>query len=243
MIHKAFRILETISSKKANTIDGISLETKIPRSTVHRILRILADEDIVMNKRKSGYFLTPRLISLGLSGIAEREILDVAIPVMRVLAEKTRETISLNVICGHERVCIYRVEGDQPIARNISIGSRGPLFKGSAGKVIAAGLSSTEIEEFLKAYLVNGELQEEEVPRVMQQIQTVKEEGYAVSIGERIKNCASIAVPIKDITGSVIASLSVSVVGLRLNEENKEKFLNLLLEASRQISSAQGTLL
>jgi IclR family KDG regulon transcriptional repressor len=243
MIHKAFRILETISLKKANTIDGISLTTNIPRSTVHRILRILVDEDIVVNKKKFGYVLTPKLLSLVLSGIPEREIMDIAAPVMRVLAEKTKETVSLNTICGHERVCIYRVEGDQPITRKIPIGSKASLFKGSAGKVIASGLSQKEMEQIIEIYISNGELKKEEISGVLQQVQTVREQGYAVSIGERIENSASIAVPIKDITGNVIASLSLSTIESRFNEENKQKFLKLLLEASRQISMSQGALL
>jgi IclR family KDG regulon transcriptional repressor len=243
MIHKAFRILETLSSKKANTIDGISSTTNIPRSTVHRILRILTDEGIVANKKKVGYVLTPKLLSLVLNGIPEREIMDIAVPIMRVLAEKTKETVSLNTICGHERVCIYRVEGDQPITRKIPIGSKGSLFKGSAGKIIASGLSQKEIQKMIEIYIANGELKEEEIPEILQQIQTVREQGYAISIGERIKNSASIAVPIKDITGNVTAALSLSTIESRFGEENKQRFLNLLLEASRQISASQVALL
>lgn len=243
MIHKAFTIMEALSSRKVNTIDAISAMTNIPRSTVHRILQVLAEEEIVANKQKKGYFLTPKLLSLGLSGIAEREILDIAIPIMRGLAEKTKETISLNAICGHERVCIYRVEGDQPITRNIRIGAKGPLFRGSAGKVIASGLSEKETDEMIKRYIANGVIMEDEVSGILKEMQVVKEQGYAMSIGERIENSASMAVPVKDIAGCIVASLSVSAIVDRMSEENKKRYLELLLEASQQISASQGALL
>jgi len=242
MIHKAFMILEAFSSKNVNTINDISAITDIPRSTVHRILKILAEEGIVTFKPKKGYILTPKLISIGLKGIEQRELLDIAIPIMRSISEKTMETVSLNVISGHERICIYRVEGDHPITRNIRIGDRGPLFIGSAGKVIASGLNQAETARIMKKYIDNGEIKEAQVESILKEIQDVKEQGYAVSISERIENSASIAVPLKDITGYILASLSISTLADRLRE-NKHKYLGLLLDASKQISESQGNLL
>lgn len=241
VIHKAFVILEALATRKVNTINDISLMTDIPRSTVHRILKALAEDEIVTIKPHKGYVLTPKLISLGLNGIAERELMDIAVPIMRGIAEKTKETVSLNVICGHERVCIYRVEGDRPITRNIRVGDKGPLFIGSAGKVIASGLSPKEMNAMLQKYMANGKIKENEVQDILQQIQKVKEQSFAVSIGERVENCASIAVPVKDIAGYTLASLSISTLADRLHEENKQKYLELLMEASKQISVSQGS--
>lgn len=235
MIHKAFVILEALATRKVNTINDISLMTDIPRSTVHRILKALAEDEIVTIKPHKGYVLTPKLISIGLNGIAERDLMDSAIPVMKSVAEKTKETVSLNVICGHERVCIYRVEGDHPITRNIRVGDKGPLFRGSAGKVIASGLSPKEMDAMLQKYVANGVIKVNEVQDVIQQIEKVKGQGFAVSIGERVENSASLAVPVKDIAGYTLASLSISTLADRLHEENKQKYLELLVDASKQI--------
>jgi IclR family KDG regulon transcriptional repressor len=242
MIHKAFVILEALSPRKTNTISNISARTNIPNSTVHRILQALAKEGVVVLKPKKGYVMTPKLVSIGLQGIEQRELLDVAIPIMRSISEKTMETVSLNVISGYERICIYRVEGDHPITRNIRIGDRAPLFIGSAGKVIASGLNQVETDEFIKKYVEDGSIKEDQVESILNEIHKVKEQGFAISVSERIQNSASIAVPITDITGYILASLSVSTIADRISE-NKHKYLELLLEASKQISASQGNLL
>lgn len=235
MLHKAFEILGTISSSKASTIDSISAETGIARSTVHRILQALQADGIVQRHTKQGYILTPKLLSISLRGMAEREMLDVAIPVMRVLSESTKETVSLNVLSGYERVCVYRIEGSQPITRNIPIGSNGPLFRGSAGKVIASGLSGAERLRVLDYYVHKGVFHQENVQRLLEEAERVGQQGYAISRGERIPGSASVAVPLKDVMGNVVASLSVSTLENRLTPESKTAYLNHLLKAALQI--------
>jgi DNA-binding IclR family transcriptional regulator len=240
MLHKVFSILESIAFKKARTIDAISKETGISRSTVHRLLQALRNEEIVNHSGKNGYFLTPRLLSIGMSGMAERDVLDIAIPVMRQLSETTRETISLNVLSGYERVCVYRIEGNYPITRNIPIGSTGPLFKGSAGKVVASGLNPTERERVLARYAAAGEIAESDIPKLLEDAEKAKKEGYALSVGERVKGSASIAVPISDLMGKVVASLSLSSLENRFTVKNQKKYIDLLTEAARQIQQSLG---
>lgn len=227
--------MENISGSDTATIDSISEGTGIPRSTVHRILQTLQAEGVVQRHAKQGYALTPKLLSLGLRGIAERNVLDAAIPVMRELSEMTRETISLNVISGYDRVCIYRIEGTQPITRNVRVGANAPLFVGSAGKVIAAGLSSAERERILTHYVGQGIFRKEEVPELLRQMEEVRKQGYAESIGERVKGSASMAVPLKDVMGNVIASLSIATLESRLTPETKQAYLESLFRGAEQI--------
>lgn len=234
MIHKAFVIMDIIAKHKSGTIDMISESTGIPRSTVHRILKVLQEEGVVL-KGGQGYALTPKLLSIGLRGIAEHATLDVAIPVMRALSEATRETVSINIISGYERVCIYRIEGTQPITRSIRIGSQAPLFRGSAGKVIAAFLTSWERDRILKAYLQDGRVEEAQVPALQSELDKVREQGYSVSTGERIEGSASIAVPIRDVMDHVVGALSLATIQERLTTENRSKYLDMLLDASEQI--------
>ena len=235
MIHKTFVIMDTIAQQKSSTIDVISETTGIPRSTVQRILKTLQGEGIVVKKAGKGYTLTPKLLSIGLRGIAERDMLDVAIPVLRSLSETTRETISVNVISGYERVCIYRIEGTHPITRNIRIGSQAPLFRGSAGKVIAAALTNWERDKILKEYLEKGQIEQEKIPALLQELEIVKKQGYSISIGERVVGSASLAVPIRDIMDRVVGSLSLSTIQERLTPENRKKFLEMLLNGASQI--------
>jgi DNA-binding IclR family transcriptional regulator len=240
MLHKVFTILESIAFQKVRTIDAISRETGISRSTVHRLLQALQREGIVGHSCKGGYSVTPRLLSIGMHGIAEHDVLDVAIPVMRQLSEATRETVSLNVISGYERVCVYRIEGKHPVTRSIPIGSTGPLFRGAVGKAIASRLDPAEQERVLAKYLAVGEIAEGDIPKLLEDIRTVREQGYAVSVGERLRGSASLAAPITDLTGSVVGSLSLSTLERRLTAETREKYITLLTDAVEQIQQSFG---
>lgn len=236
MIHKVFSILEAIAHKKACTIDAISESTGIPRSSVHRLLQVLQSEGVVANNRaKRGYVLTSKLLSIGMGGVAERDVLDVAIPLMRHISDITQETVSFSVMCGIRRICIYRVEGKYPVVRDIRFGSNAPLFRGSAGKIIASGLSRNEQEQILERYVKDGIFIADETPVLLNDVEIVRQQGYAVSIGERLKGSASVAVPIADASNNVIAALSISTSEERFTPANRKRHLDLLFDASRWI--------
>ncbi|HBC92913.1 MAG TPA: hypothetical protein DCZ10_08430 [Pelotomaculum sp.] len=241
MIHKAFKILSSMAqNQENNTINALSKQTGIPKSTVHRILAILAEEEIVTLWPGRGYVLTPKLLSLGFKGLGQKDLLDVAIPIMRDISEQTKETVSINVICGTERICVYRIEGKYPISNNIKIGNRGPLLKGAVGKVIAAKLSRSELMNIIEKYLDKGEITNEEVPELLRGMEKVKECGYAVSVEERMPGCASVAVPIFDISGQPLAALSISTILDRIQLGELDSYLNILRMAVEQISYQMG---
>ena len=133
------------------------------------------------------------------------------------------------------RVCIYSIEGSQPITRNIRIGSSSPLFRGAAGKVLAAGLSDAERQRVLAHYVQEGIFLRENVEGLLHDVERIRQQGYAVSRGERIEGSASIAVPLKDVMDNVVASLSISTLESRLTAENSNSYLDYLLQASREI--------
>lgn len=239
MIGKAFKILESMAADQGNnTIIALSQRTGLPKSTVHRILAILAEEEVVTSFPGKGYVLTPKLLSLGLKGLGQKKLLDVAIPVMRTISEKTKETVSLNVICGTERICVYKVEGEHLLPGNIRIGDRGHLLKGAAGKVIAAGLSNPEIKRIVDKYIVAGVISEAQVPDILAEMEQIRARGYAASVEERFPGCAAIAIPLLDITGQTMASLSIATVPEKIRNKEMEELVQILVSSASEISYA-----
>jgi DNA-binding IclR family transcriptional regulator len=200
-------------------------------------LHSLIEENILIQIPKKGYVITPHLVSIGLKGISQKGIIEVAIPIMKELAQRTHETVSLQVISGSERVCLCRFEGDYPITRHIKVGDKGPLMRGAAGKIIAAGLKEQELELIIRRYIQEGKIHADDTPAILNELKAIREQGFSVSTGERIPGSASIGVPIKDVLGNTQASLSISTVLDRLTETNKKNYLNLLLEAALQIQA------
>lgn len=237
MIDKAFKILECIAENPENsTILAISRQTGIPKSTVHRVLTALADEQIVTPKQRSGYALTPKLLTIGFKGLGQKSVLDLAVPIMRNLSELTKETISFHVKSGMERVCIYRVEGEYPISSIVKIGDRGPLLKGSVGKVIAAFISKQELSGIIDTYLKEEKITPEQLPKIMEKLELARADGYAVSMGERQSGTASLAVPILDIAGHAIATLSIATIIERMTPNEIRQYAQIMRDAAKQLS-------
>jgi DNA-binding IclR family transcriptional regulator len=198
-------------------------------------LQSLTQENIVTQIPKKGYVITPLMVSIGLKGMSQNSIIEVAVPIMKELAQNTHETVSLQVISGQERVCLCRFEGDYPITRHIKVGDTGPLLRGAAGKIIAAGLKEAEREGIIRRSIQEEKISATDEPGIRAELSQIREQGFALSTGERIPGSASIGVPIKDILGNTQASLTISTVLDRLTETNKQNYLKLLFESARQI--------
>jgi DNA-binding IclR family transcriptional regulator len=230
-----FQILDAVALKNIHTIDEISAETGIPRSSVHRILQGLAKEGVVALLPKKGYGFTPRLITLGLKAMGDRNIVEVAGPIMKNLCRDTHETVSLHVAIGYERVCLCRFEGDYPITRQVRVGDKDILFRGSAGKIIAASFGDKDLENIADRYISGGIIKAEEKTAVLEEAKKTRKQGYAMSIAERIPNSGSVGVPLRDVSGNIQASLTISSIRERLTKENLDRYLNLLFIAAEQI--------
>ncbi len=237
MIEKAFKILEAITQTRGNnSLNIICDKVDIPRSTVHRILTTMKECEMVDYDPDKGYLLSGKLIRMCLAGLGDRDFLDVAIPVAQELNSHIRETISINVLVGYERTCVYRVEGNMEIIRNVKIGTHNPLFIGSTGKVLASGLSGKRYEEAQDYSIAQGKINPENLEKINAVIKKCRENGYAISVQERYDGCWSMAVPVMNpITQEMLGTLSISSVLERYTKENAEWYLKLLKESARKI--------
>lgn len=240
MIEKCLAILKNIAGNHGmNSLSTISAETGIPRSTVHRLLKTMEENEMVLQQRQGGYIISEQLLRICIQGTANDHILNVLIPLVDDIRDETHETISVNVISGMERMCIYRAEGDHIITRMVQIGNRSPLFVGASGRMLAAGLRQNKLERAMDYALQNGYAQQQDIARLMDQVQKDRQRGYAVSIEERHAGCGSISVPIKrSITGETVATISISALASRVENMNtQKKYLSLLMRAAAEANA------
>lgn len=172
-------------------------------------------------------------------------ILDVhnrAFPAIHALRQSTRETISLYVLDGNERLCIERLESPQSVRIVTRVGRRLPLYAGSAGKVMLAFLPKASQEEILTAApmraLTDRTITDPDVLR--QELEVVREHGCAVSFGEWIVDAAGVAAPIFNHEAEVIAAVSISGPMQRFTQENVAKYCDEVKRVAAQISESMG---
>ncbi len=172
-------------------------------------------------------------------------ILDVrnrALPAIHEVHESTRETVSLYVLDGDDRLCIERLESPQTVRMVTRVGRRLPLYAGSAGKVMLAYLPPERQRAIIRgATLVPLTPHTITDPDVLErELVKVREQGCAISFGEWIEDAAGVAAPIFDQSGEVVAAISISGPSSRFNRDNVGQYCIQVKQVAARISESMG---
>lgn len=181
---------------------------------------------------------------MALSGVVNHQI-DVyreAQPILNRLVEAIDETAQLSILDQLEIIYLLKVECHHPVRVLSHVGRRNPAYCTSAGKAILA-FSTPEkvkhvVENGLIAFTEQTITQEEEL---LEHLRQVRKDGYAVSMEELLEGVTSIAAPIFNYEGKVIAALSVVGPKQRLQPHKIPSLAHKTKEAAKEISERMGT--
>lgn len=203
------------------------------KSTVHRILSTLEARGFVRQDPATGrYHLGLKALELAGAYLAQSDLPTVAYPEMVHLRDEVEETVSLYVRDRGDRVRVQKAEGRHGVRRVVGLGQRLPLHLGASGKVLLAFTPEPERSRLL----ANLERQHGvEVEPFRRMLEEVRRQGWAVSAEEREQGVASVAAPIFDRSGQVVAALAVSGPVQRFDEEAIARYREKVLESARRI--------
>ncbi|HWD74011.1 MAG TPA: IclR family transcriptional regulator C-terminal domain-containing protein [Solirubrobacteraceae bacterium] len=159
------------------------------------------------------FSLTPRVLELGYAYLSSLTLPEVAQPHMEALVARVNESSSISVLDGTDVVYIARVPTRRIMSITLSVGTRLPAFSTSMGRVLLAGLPEAE----LNARLDGMELRPLSAHTITDPatlraaLERVRRQGWAAVDQELEEGLRSLAVPIHDASGTVIAALNVSV--------------------------------
>jgi DNA-binding IclR family transcriptional regulator len=223
-------------------VNFISRQVGIHKSTVSRLLSALGKERFVEQNPESGKWR----LGLGLLGLAgavlERiDLREAASIPLRTLVSQTQETINISVLDGNECVNVESIRSPKAIQYAGRLGRRTPLHCTSTGKVLLAFLTSEERDVLLPDRLLSCTKKSiADRPALEQALEQVCEQGYAVAHEEFEEGLSSIAAPIRNHTGQVIATVSISGPTYRMGPGRSEEFVKPLLDAAMEISGNLG---
>ena len=204
---------------------------------VRAVDRTAEDRKPPMDRR---YELTPRVLELGMSYVLSRNLWEVARPHMERLVARTHESSSIAQLDGSDIVYVARVAVPKIVALAVTIGTRFPAMQTSLGKVLLAALSPEEAERVLAEPSRSGI-----PPRVVfsseeraAKLREVRARGWALTDEELAAGIRSVAAPLRDGEGRVIASLNVNTHAAETPVEVLTgEYLPLLLQAAGAISA------
>ena len=243
-IKRAVQILNSFTLKeKELSITELSKRLNLHKSTIHRILVTLEDESLVIkNQSTQKYRLGIKLFELGNLVQDQMEIRAYALPIMKELAQKTEESVDLNILSDGERVSIEKIESPHDVRRIIQLGKSLPLYCGGSGKALLAFLPDEEIDKIIQKekFIPFGPNTITNPSKLKRHLKEIRKNGHAISFEERVLGSASVAAPILDYKGKVVASLSVSGPTSRFTKKKVPMFISLVKEAAQKISVSLG---
>jgi DNA-binding IclR family transcriptional regulator len=210
----------------------------MPKSSTHRMLSELTGLGIVRRTPDGRYSLGPRLLYWGEAAADSFDLRAVAEQPMRRLRDDLGESVHLYVREQDTRICIAAVEARHELRPFIQLGRALPLRVGAAGKLLLAFAESEVIAaELQRARRDRGTLPNAPGVRLGEQLERIRSERWATSVGEREEGVSAIAAPISDSRGRVVAAVSVSAPTTRLGPERFGELRPPLEQCAAEISS------
>ena len=193
------------------TLAAVAAAAGLPRPTARRILLTLEELGYV-RAAAGGFELTPRVLDLGMSYVLSRGLWEIARPHMEQLVARTHESSSVAQLDGSDIVYVARVAVPKIVTLAVTIGTRFPALPTSLGKVLLAALPPGEAERILAEPSRSG-ITARWQPGADERaaaLREVRARGWALTDEQLAPGIRSVAVPLRDGEGRVIAALNVN---------------------------------
>jgi IclR family pca regulon transcriptional regulator len=219
------------------TLSEVARAAGLTRAAARRFLLTLVELEYV-NLVGGRFSLRPRVLELGYAYLSSLSLPEVAQPHMKALVAKVDESCSISVLDDTDIVYVVRVPTRRIMSITLSVGSRLPAYVTSMGRVLLASLPDDELEERLSRIelrpLTARTVGSHDALR--RALESARKQGYAAVDQELEEGLRSVAVPIRNPSGAVIAALNVSVHASRASMSNvRREFVPPALEAAREI--------
>ncbi|WP_306279841.1 IclR family transcriptional regulator domain-containing protein [Streptomyces malaysiensis] len=193
------------------TLTAVAEATGLARATARRSLLTLVELGYAEADGRT-FRPLPRVLELGYAPLAELGFTDIAQPHMRELVRTVHESASLAVLDGGDIRYIARVPTVRIMSVNITIGTRFPAYATSMGRVLLAGLDAdaraAHLADVRPRPLTRHTVTS--VPELARVVERAAAEGHALVDQELEEGLRSLAVPVRDARGRVVAALNVA---------------------------------
>lgn len=238
-------VLEILARRGSVGVSDVAGELAVHKSTAFRLLSALERRGLVEQDGDRGkYRLGFGVLRLASAVIGRLDLVRQARPVLEDLAATVGETVNLAVLRSHYAVNVDEARGSAAVAAQNWTGQLTPLHATSSGKVLLAFQSAAErnrllasagLARFTKRTITSAKVLGGELDRT-------RAAGFATAFEEYEEGLNAVAGAVRDHTNSVVASLSVSGPGYRLDEERVAHLARIVVAAAGRISQRLGQL-
>ena len=242
-LDKVFTIIELLKKNKEMRLQEIANELGIYKSTIHRLISELCTYNYVERDNiTKKYRLGLKFLDIASYIISNLDIREAAREGIEAINNITKETVHLAILLDDKAIYIDKKESHHSIRMYSQIGKPAPLYCTGVGKAILAYQPPEILNNLLKTITFHKYTKSTIMSRkqLLTEIDEIKINGYALDNEEHEENIGCIAVPIRDYTKKVIASISVTAILYRMKLEDLLKYKDIILEKSYEISKKLG---
>ncbi|WBB61850.1 helix-turn-helix domain-containing protein [Streptomyces sp. WMMC500] len=218
------------------TLSEVARACNLTRAAARRFLLTLVDLGYVHTDGRQ-FRLSPRVLELGYAFLSSVALPQIAEPHLERLVAEVHESSSMCVLDGEDVVYIARVPTSRIMTVSITVGTRFPAYTTSVGRVLLAALPENEIERHLTEITPRRQTSRTITTSagLRAEFTRVRDQGYAIVDQELEEGLRSVAAPVRDRNGKVVAAINIPVHASRNSVESIRRDLvpHLLATAAR----------
>lgn len=231
-VERALQILDCYTTGKAS-YSLMELSRKImlsPTTTLRLVTTLENNHYLYRDENNLKYHLGFKLAQLSNISFSNLDFCRIARPYLQELHEVFDETVGFYIVNKDQRVCVERLESTKSLRSVVQVGDRKQLTRGASGRLLLAYLPEEKIVELLK----------EDPFTNLEELAEIRRLGYTVSYGERETGVTSMAVPIFDAHGNVVAALFLTGPSQRIDKDCEVKMVQYIKDIADKISVQMG---
>jgi len=240
-VERAVTILDILARSGESGVTEIAAEIGVHKSTAFRLLSTLEGSGLVEQTGDRGkYRLGVGVLRLAGATAARLDVVKEARAVCRKLAADTGETVNVAVLSESSALYLDQVAGSSALQPHNWVGQHIPLHATSNGKVLVSELDESALDAILgklPAYTPHTITRR---PRLREELDRVRKQGYALGIDELEVGLSAVAAPVRNAHGDVVASMSVSGPTFRLGSDRLDDVTRLVVAAAAEVSHRLG---
>lgn len=214
-LEKGLAVIEAFAGKQGPVSVSEAAElANLSRASARRCLRTL--EQLGYAEHDGKYFrLAPRALRLGHAYLVSTPLVRIAQPLIEAASERTRRSVSVAVLDSNRVVIVARAYVQRSLSSGLGVGSWLPAYCSANGRILLSGLPDTRAEAVLRS-TARSKLTPKTIvgiPEIMKEVRASRTRGYAANDEEVELGLWTVAVPLRNRSGAVVASLSMSCIG------------------------------
>jgi IclR family transcriptional regulator, pca regulon regulatory protein len=245
-LERGLAVIQAFSRERPSmTLAEVAREAGLTRATARRLLFTLQHLGYARFDGKR-FALTPKVLDIGYAYLSSLDLTSIAQAEMESLVERTHESCSAAVLDGTEIVYVVRVPTTRIMTISLGLGSRLPAYATSMGRVLLADLLDGQLDSHLDGHRDDGHV--ERLPALTSrtitdpatlraELDRVRRQGWALVDQELEDGVRSVAAPLRDARGRVIAAVNISGHAGRVTLSTmRDRFLPELLATAERIN-------